>query len=199
MRLGIITVGALVALGGCDLTIDSDDGRVSAHLGVGWETPDHLDQIEVIGGATVEVYVDPWVTRAAASARGGGGTLGGLTLRTSRGRLSVIGDTEPGVVVVVEVPVLERASLVGDGKLDVFDASADTLELSLAGSGALGAAGRVRQVRLAASGDGLVDAGRLRANTGVVDLRGGAVGVVCVSGGLDASVAGDAVLSRRCE
>ena len=199
MRLGIITVSALVALSGCDLTINSDDGHVSAHLGVRWDTPDHLDQIEVIGGATVEVYVAPWVTRTVASAHGAGGTLDGLLLQTSGGRLSVIGDTEPNVVVVIEVPALERASLVGEGRLDVFDASADTLELSLTGSGALNAEGRVRRVRVGASGDGVVDAGRLRADVGTVDLRGSAVGVVCVNGALDASVSGDAVLLRRCE
>jgi len=194
----MLGVGALLALSGCDLTIDTDDGHVSAHLGVDWETPDYLDHVEVVGDAVVEVYVDRWVSRTTATAHGGGG-LDGVVLRSSSGRLSLIGDTEPGTVIIVETPALERVSLIGDGRVSVFDADAETLELSLAGSGRVEAAGRVRRIRLDAAGDGTVDAASLRANTGEVTLRGAAVGVVCVSGGVDARVEADGVLIRRCE
>ncbi|TNF23490.1 MAG: hypothetical protein EP329_27460 [Deltaproteobacteria bacterium] len=197
MRLAIIGVGLILAASGCDLSIDTRDGHVSAHLGVRWETPDQLDQVEIVGDATVEVYVDPWIDRVSATA--GGGTLDGLLLSSSSGRLSVIGDTAPGVVVVIEVPALERASLVGDGRLSVFDVRTETLDLALTGGGRVGAAGRVRTVRVSASGHGTVDAASLQANTGEAVLRGEAVGILCVSGGLDAVVDADSVLIRRCE
>ena len=204
-RLHTLTLGAIVAaatlgatvaaatLGACELRVDTDDGEVRLR----WDAPSTVDEVAVIGDAVVEIRVTPWRSRAVVLPRGED-ALGGLALDASGGRLSLVGETGPGAVAVVETPRLDRVRLVGDGRVTIYDVAGDPLALTLVGAGVLWAEGWTHELRLDARGGGSVGASGLWADTGGVALGASTHAEVCVRGGLDATVDEGASLVRRC-
>ncbi len=94
---------------------------------------------------------------------------GTLVIRTPTGRMFT---TSRPVVVTVATPSIRRVDVSGSGTVTVTGVEADTLEVSVSGSGNVLTDGRAGSLRVAVSGSGNVDTLQMKTSDATVNVSG---------------------------
>jgi hypothetical protein len=113
-----------------------------------------------------------------------------LTLSTTSGYMS-----PRGLVVKVTAPSLKLIELSGGASASGSIGRSDTLSLQLSGGARASISGTTSSLDLGASGGAIPDLGDLRATDAKVDLSGGVVATLTVSGSLTGTASGGVVLT----
>ncbi|MBL6751992.1 MAG: DUF2807 domain-containing protein [Nevskia sp.] len=93
-------------------------------------------------------------------------------------------------VVHVTVPAIERLETNGSGQATLNDLAADTLKITLSGSGGVSATGKVRQLQLAIEGSGDADLDNLDIRAAAVRIDGSGNANLSPRDSLDATING---------
>lgn len=113
-----------------------------------------------------------------------------LTIDTTSGYVSA-----QGLVVAVTVPRLDRVELSGGASASGAVGTSEALTVQMSGGARATLLGSTGTLTLSASGGALPELGDLHATNANVDLSGGVVGSVTVSGALKGTVSGGVVLT----
>ncbi len=113
-----------------------------------------------------------------------------LTVDTTSGYV-----TAQGLIVKVTVPSLTAVELSGGASASGATGTSTDLTIRMSGGARATLTGTTRTLTLTASGGALPDLGGLRATDATVELSGGVVGSVAVSGTLKGSASGGVVLT----
>lgn len=113
-----------------------------------------------------------------------------LTLSTTSGYTTV-----DGLVVKVTTPSLKAVQLTGGASASGTTGDAATLSVQMSGGARATLAGSARNLDLGASGGAIPNLGDLRATNATVDLSGGVVATITVSGSLKGTASGGVVLT----
>ena len=113
-----------------------------------------------------------------------------LTLGTTSGYV-----TPQGLVVKVTVPRLDGIELSGGASASGTVGTSEDLTIQMSGGARTTVSGSTGNLDLTASGGALPNLGELHATNATVDLSGGVVASVAVSGSLEGSASGGVVLT----
>lgn len=178
-------------------TMGSTGGMVVGSGNVGSETRSVAAFTEVSAGAGIQlqlatgpqavvVTAQPNITAITRTEVSGSR----LTVDTTSGYV-----TPQGLVVKIAVPDLTAVELSGGASASGTAGTSKDLTIQMSGGARATLAGTTGNLALTASGGALPDLGGLHATNATVDLSGGVVGSVAVSGTLKGSASGGVVLT----
>ncbi len=148
--------------------------------------------IDVAGTIEVEARIDRatrvevFAERADLLAKVTTSLTDGVLVIDTRGKL----DRARRLRVVVTVPRLDTLSISGTGTLRVTGLAAESIDATIAGTGALQLAGTARALKLAIPGTGEVRAKDLITSSTVIDVRGTAEASVHATRSVDVRLSG---------
>lgn len=160
-----------------------------------------FDRIELDGSADVIVHVGK---TQSVTVRCDDNLLEHVRTRVVHRTLEIGMDSgtwfiKKGLRVEISVPRLEGAEIAGSGDVAVQDLDADTFEVSIAGSGHVGAAGRAERLTVEIAGSGDVELYSVAAKSASVEIAGSGSAGVSASEELDASIFGSGSVRYRGE
>jgi hypothetical protein len=152
--------------------------------------------VELAGGNNVVIHVG---TKQSVVVRADENLIRRVTTSVHSRKL-VIGNTPGGFTtkipmsIDVGVPTLNAVTLTGSGNIVVDGIHADSLAVSLPGSGTLTASGTATRLHVVVGGSGTVQLTRLVASDARVDVSGSGAIFITATGTLDASVSGSGAI-----
>jgi hypothetical protein len=190
-----LAAGVVVLVTACN--VGSTGGMVVGSGDVGSETRSVAPFTEVSAGAGIQlqlatgpqsvvVTAQPNITAITRTDVSGSR----LTVDTTSGYV-----TAQGLIVKISVPDLTAVELSGGASASGSAGTTKDLTIQMSGGARATLAGTTGNLTLTASGGALPDLGGLRATNATVDLSGGVVGSVAVSGTLKGSASGGVVLT----
>ena len=195
VAVAVVSVAAAVLAAACN--VGSPGGMVVGSGDVRSDTRTVAAFTVVSAGAGVQVHLSRGPQKVVATAQPN--ILDVTRTEVSGSRLTV--DTTSGyvsaqgIVVTISVPELTALELSGGASATGDTGTTPAFTVELTGGARATLAGSTGRLTLTASGGALPDLGGLRAKDAKVDLSGGVVGSVAVSGTLEGSASGGVVLT----
>ena len=137
-----------------------------------------FNRVALKGADNVNIIIGP---AFSVRAIGPQNILDNLDITVENGTLKIARKSKNGLsvqwnstsaVVTVTMPAIIGADVAGSGDLDIDAIAADNLELNIAGSGNIGAAGTAKNLKIGLAGSGDVNVQKLSAQTADISVAG---------------------------